>query len=480
MKLTSKIVLVFMIGIALLTLFHGYVTVQQEDQRLKMEMEQEAQSIGLAMEETVMIRWQELGQKGVIQLVQQADGRYQHMNIQWIAIDDALPVELPAELSGSQMQGLARGDVFSVISQTHQRVFYPINVASTTTGYIEFAEPLTEVHQHRRRMIYQTGTVLLGMLLCSCVVILLGIRMVGRPLEKLIDKTRRIGEGDFSGPIELHSHDEFSQLAEALNQMSSQLAEQQHRIQDESAARVAAVEQLRHADRLKTVGRLASGMAHELGTPLNVVSGRAELIASQRLDDEQVLESARAIKSESDRMATIIRQLLDFARRDSPRRSVVELGPIVKQSVALLETLAEKRNIELVFVGEADPSITANVDEGQIQQALTNLIVNAIQASPNGSSVQVGVGLEEVSPANQSDDDSILSCCLSVIDHGHGIAADDREHLFEPFFTTKDIGEGTGLGLSVAHGIVQDHDGWIDVTSGPDQGTCFTIYLPKA
>ena len=114
-------------------------------------------------------------------------------------------------------------------------------------------------------------------MLCGVLVALLGIRLVGRPLEQLIEKTERIGRGDFSQPLELHGNDELSQLATALNRMSDQLRDQREKIRTESAGREAALEQLRHADRLKTVGRLASGVAHELGTPLNVVSGRAGL-----------------------------------------------------------------------------------------------------------------------------------------------------------------------------------------------------------
>ena len=115
----------------------------------------------------------------------------------------------------------------------------------------------------------------------------LGRRYVGLPLDRLIDKTRRIAAGDLSGPVRLDSRDELAELAESLNAMCAAVSESQARIREETAGRVAAVEQLRHADRLKTVGRLAAGIAHQLGTPLNVVSGRASLIASGKLTPER-------------------------------------------------------------------------------------------------------------------------------------------------------------------------------------------------
>ena len=115
-------------------------------------------------------------------------------------------------------------------------------------------------------------------------------------------KARRIGRGDLAGPIHIRSRDELAELAEDLNAMCLNLAESQRKLREESAARIAAIEQLRHADRLKTVGRLASGIAHELGTPLNVVAGRAGLIASGKLDAAEIAQSAAAIRSEADKM----------------------------------------------------------------------------------------------------------------------------------------------------------------------------------
>ncbi len=217
-------------------------------------------------------------------------------------------------------------------------------------------------------------------------------------------------------------------------------------------------------------------MAHELGTPLNVVSGRAELIASGRLDESQVRESAAAIKSETDRMAAIIRQLLDFARRRSPQRNNVDLRDVAARSLELLRPLAGRRSVELSLVKNGP--VTAHVDAGQIQQVLTNLVVNAIQASPDGGKVTVALDTRTAQPP-EDDASAGTYHCIAVQDEGAGISEEDMPHLFEPFFTTKETGEGTGLGLSVSYGIVQDHGGWIDVESQPSAGSRFTVYLPR-
>jgi len=328
-------------------------------------------------------------------------------------------------------------------------------------------------------VIRRTGFLIGGMAMLSGILAtVLGVRLIGKPLRQLTEKTRRIAAGDLHGPVHLRRGDELGELADSLNAMCEQLAESREIIQQEAAARIAAMEQLRHADRLKTVGRLASGIAHELGTPLNVVSGRAELIASGKLVGNEITGSAAAIKAEAEKMTGIIRQLLDFARANSPHKAPADLWQVVSQTVGLLRALAEKRKARLCFVPGSDPAV-AEVDAAQIQQVLTNLIVNAIQAMPEGGEVNIHVRRQAARDPGSREDRQEAYFAIEVRDQGVGIAAENIQHLFEPFFTTKGVGEGTGLGLSIAYGIVQEHGGWIDVTSRPDEGSCFTVFLPE-
>ena len=475
MKLTGKIILIYMIAIGLLTSLFGYSIVRREDARLRNELERTARSVGVAMEKELVVAWNSNGHEGVTRMIRQVDGLHQEMKIGWIAMNvrqQALDPNMPVD----RLARADQGNVLTILSHDSQRSYYPIDIAEQRAGCLEFSQPLEPVERYTQGTVFHTSTLVLGMLVCGGFVTLLGIRFVGRPLEQLIAKTKRIGEGDFSDPLELQGHDELNELAGALNQMCDKLADQQLKLQSESSARIAAVEQLRHVDRLNTVGRLASGVAHELGTPLNVVSGRAELIASGQLDLEQCRSSALAIKSEADRMANIIRQLLDFARRRTPQRTSVNLRDVAEQSVELLQSLAKKHQVEVEVRGET--TLTAHVDAGQIQQVLTNLIVNAIQAISDRGTVTVALQQQSAQRPGATASPTETYCCISVTDNGAGINEEDREHLFEPFFTTKDVGEGTGLGLSVSYGIIQDHGGWIDVHSEVGQGSCFTVYLP--
>jgi signal transduction histidine kinase len=314
-------------------------------------------------------------------------------------------------------------------------------------------------------------------LVTGLTVTLFGIRVVGRPLKQLIEKTRRIGLGDLTGALRLQSRDELGELATSLNAMCEQLSASREQIHEEATARVEAVDQLRHADRLRTVGRLASGLAHELGTPLNVVAGRAGLISSGKLSDKEIVESAETIRDESHRMTGIIRQLLDFARRSTPQPTSTDLRKIAEGTLDMLTALADKSDVRLKIDCE-ETSFPIRLDVEQLQQVLSNLVINAIQSMPQGGIVTVGLHKETEPLPSDGAEMTAPYYCLTVADQGAGISPDILDHLFEPFFTTKQVGEGTGLGLSISYGIIKEHGGWIDVKSDEGKGSCFSVYLP--
>jgi len=260
-----------------------------------------------------------------------------------------------------------------------------------------------------------------------------------------------------------------------MNQMCERLRDAQARLAAETTARMKALEQLRHADRLSTVGKMASGVAHELGTPLNVVCGRAKMIATGEVALDEARGSARAILEQGQRMAKIISDLLGFARRRGPHRTLCRLETLARDGLALLAPLAERSGVRLEVRGHA-PSVP--VDGAQIQQALANLVVNGVQAMPGGGTITVSAGQALVTPPADRNEPPGEYAYLAVRDEGSGIPPEQLPHLFEPFFTTKGVGEGTGLGLSVTYGIAQDHGGWIDVDSEVGKGSSFTLYLP--
>ena len=485
MRLTAKLVLVFVLGMFVVMTLYGFVTVQHEVRKFEQDSVADARRIGSAMEEMITVVWREKGEDGVLQMIRRTEHQEPRMQIRWVWFDvpSGHPCSPVARQPGIQALVVKQQRTITVADpdgNDRLEAYWPIPVEGNRKGGLELSRSLAELKANKREAIYETLTLSAGMFLMSgLMATFCGIRFVGRPLEQLITKTRRIGHGDLDGPIDLRTHDELSELARTINDMCVQLAASRDAIQAEATARVAAVDQLRHADRLRTVGRLASGVAHELGTPLNVVSGRAGLIASGKLSEPDVIQSANTIRAESDRMASIIQKLLDFARRSLPQRTETNLRHVATHTMDLLEALASKADVTLTLDADDRP-FPAQVDVGQIQQVLSNLIVNAVQSMPDGGQVTIDLTDREAVPPDDLSASPRAFCCMTVQDQGVGIAPEDREQMFEPFFTTKDVGEGTGLGLSISYGIVQEHGGWIDVESELGKGSLFLVYLPVA
>ena len=190
---------------------------------------------------------------------------------------------------------------------------------------------------------------------------------------------------------------------------------------------------------------------------------------------EEAPASAKIIHSQTERVTKIVRQLLDFARRRVPNRTEIDLGELADRATQLLATLAKKSRVDVKLA--PIENVKLQVDAAQIEQALTNLVMNGIHAMPEGGDLTISVREEKAAPRDQPD--RLKRCAVvEVSDTGVGISDANLERIFEPFFTTKGVGEGTGLGLSVTHGIVADHGGWMQAASEEGKGSRFTLYLP--
>jgi two-component system, NtrC family, sensor kinase len=218
------------------------------------------------------------------------------------------------------------------------------------------------------------------------------------------------------------------------------------------------------------VGRLAAGIAHELGTPLNVIGGRVKMLRRGKVQPPVVDEYLAIIAEQAERMTSIIRQVMDFARRREPKVAAADLQACALAIRRLVLPIAQKRRVEVV-ISSSEP-VLALGDAVQLEQVMSNLVVNAIHACAEGGRVEISCGLR--------DDGGTRRAFVRVQDDGHGMDEATKERIFEPFFTTKDVGQGTGLGLSVAHGIIQEHGGSIEVESTPERGSRFSVFLPMA
>ena len=484
MKLAAKLVFTIVLGIAIVLVVDGYVSLERQRDLFKADMQHDVRVLGLAMRQLLTEAWHSGDRARVWRIVEDANKVEPSIDIGWIWLD-APPGDVCApRVSRDKLEPVIQGQDVSFTERdgSGQGYFYsyfPVATGDQRPGGLEVREPLSQLDRLARgaliRMVGLTG---LLVLLSGCGTLSLGVKLIGRPLNQVVKKMRRVGAGDFSDPLFLSGHGELDELAAGLNTMCEQLDEAWAKVRSETEARIAALEQLRHEDRLKTVGKLASGIAHELGTPLNVISGYADMITGGSLSSRETIESAQTIKTQSERIANIIRRLLDFARRRPGQRTVVDLQQLAHQTLDMMVPLARQQDVKLIL---ADGNATAvvKVDVEQIRQVLLNLITNAVQATSRGGSVVVAIGPAEARPPEGHADRGGQYVCLSVLDEGQGICEEDLVHIFEPFFTTKGASRGTGLGLSIAEGIVREHGGWIAVESALGKGSWFYVYLPK-
>ncbi len=305
--------------------------------------------------------------------------------------------------------------------------------------------------------------------------VLLGTRKwVTLPISKLIDGVKHLAQGNLDHRIMVKKGDELSELARAFNQMSIDLKLARDRIIREAEEKLELERSLRQSEKLATIGQLASGLAHEVGTPLNIIYGRAELIKRRLGDHGEIRKNLDIILSQTERITLIIQQLLGFIRKKKPEQVVLSIESLLEFTIELLDHQIKKQGISVMKdFGKNLPAVKGDTD--QLQQAFLNLLLNAVQSMPEGGLIHLSAiprwivkeGLEDISRPYLE---------IRLEDTGIGMEKEVVHNIFTPFFTTKKT--GTGLGLMVTLGIIQDHEGWIEVESRIGEGSVFKIYLP--
>lgn len=457
MKIVPKLTLALVAGMCLVLAINGYLRVRRETAAFEAERTRRHSIVGRAIGAAVKASWKTDGETAALTMLSSSIDRYDGMQARWLPAGGPHGAQSsPASSTTTKIDRTRTPAVWLT--------YVPVEVAGQERGVIELIERGGADEELRRGVITETlETAAALAALSALIAFFLGEWLVGKPMRALIDGSRRIGRGDFDHVIALRSRDELAELGDEMDAMRARLT--------------STVAQLRHTDRLATLGELAAGVAHELGTPLNVVSARAEMILGGHVGGELVVDYTTAIASAADRMAAILQKFMRFARRSDLQRTPVSPGSMVREAAELLRPLATKHGVDLVV--EPDDAAPISIDGSQLQQVVTNLVMNAVHASPAGAVVVVR--LEESTVAPPSDIGGAARECIRihVTDAGDGIAPDHLPHIFEPFFTTKEVGNGTGLGLAVSYGIVRDHGGWISVDSTVGVGTTFAVHIPR-
>jgi two-component system NtrC family sensor kinase len=294
-------------------------------------------------------------------------------------------------------------------------------------------------------------------------------RQVLRPVADLARSIRALGEGRRGPPLPVKRQDELGDLAAAFNRMTERLEEARQAMVAEAEYALDLEQQLRRSETLAVAGKLASGIAHEVGTPLNIISGRAEMVLRSLPPEHPGRQDLERIIHQIDRLSNIVRSLLDTVRLSKLEVQRVSVETLISQLLLLLEHVVRKRGVSMTTSIPKDLRNVAG-DPSRLQQVFINLMMNAVEATPPDGMISV--------KAEPCPNDGRAGVSIEVTDTGAGIPPDALGQIFEPFYTTKPLGEGTGLGLAISRDIIRDHGGLIVAQSRPGHGSTFSVWLP--
>ncbi len=371
------------------------------------------------------------------------------------------------------------GGVF-LVALPIREVATPLPDGVLVVGMIEVERPTAHLEAAAREALIQAILVIVLVSgLATVAVALLARSLMSRPVAKLLRGIDDVARGDLSHALLSERDDEIGALANRFNEMTFSLRESRAETQRQNQTKLDLEQRLAQTEKLATIGQLAAEIAHEVGTPLGVIGGRARSIQKKSGDREVVEKNAEIIAEQTARITRIIQRLLDFARRKvgHVERAEVNLNELTLTTMELLGSQFSGAKIKTRLArAEALPRVAGDSD--RLQQVLLNLLLNAIQAMPEGGQLRV-----ETSAVTRQRPGLELAreqpfVRVEVADTGVGIPSEMRDKIFEPFVTTKEGKGGTGLGLAVCHGIVKEHDGWIEVDDAAGGGTIFRVFLP--
>jgi signal transduction histidine kinase len=408
-----------------------------------------------------------------------------------------MPAGVAGSLSRQQIARIESGRVIETGVSSY-RVFAPIVRRQKVVGAVEIDDHIDNLPALLKRSAFAAAWLaLVAIRLIALATYVLFRDLIYRPIENLLEVITQAKTGKLDVQAPERKLDELGRLSQEFNGMLGQIHEmtaERERRQEVLRERVheatAQLEQrnlqleaanqelwrttrrLTQLERLAAAGQTAAQFAHEVGTPLGLISCQAQLIQSEaQADPASVNERAEIIVEQSERIERIVRRTLDRTRGEIAEHSPLDLNALIKRiTEATLPTLAE-RGVPLdLSLDRQTPVIAGDAD--RLQQAFLNLINNALDAMPEGGRMTITTEIQ--APAN----DQRSHVVVSIADTGCGMTAEARARIFDPLYTTKDRGKGTGLGLAVVNQVMQEHGGAIEVESAPGRGSRFRLLFP--
>jgi signal transduction histidine kinase len=488
LKIGTQLVVFLTIPLVALMVLFGYLGMRSSRQRLHQEFQREGRGIALTARMALEDYLRDRQIDDIREMVEKISDYERILGIRIFAADGRLICQ-SSSLNAhpfSQPGDLARALKEKKAVETHRNLgehpvvsfVFPLSGSDgAVLGAAEFLQLESYIDEDARASRRSLAILTVTMLLAVGLVVLLATRVsVVRPIEDLARRFREVGSGEAVSRVAIRRPDEIGRLAGEFNTMCERLEAAHASLRREQEERRQVEARLRNAERLASIGRLSAGLAHEIGTPLNVIGGRAETLRRKLAGNELAEKNLGIITAQIERIARIVRSMLDFARAREPRAAPMEVAGVFHRVLELLGQRFEEAGVrtELRFPPDL-PGILGDPD--QLYEVFLNLATNALDAMPRGGHLRITGEVVQAAPPHRAGLPSEF-LAVAVEDSGDGIATENLNRIFDPFFTTKDVGRGTGLGLSVSYGIIEEHGGWIDVASEEGRGARLTVYLP--
>ncbi len=413
-------------------------------------------------------------------------------------------------LSKDQINHLKRDKYLSSLheagDQKSLEVIVPLHTGEKITGGVRVVSSLDEAQSYLSNKRDRAFTLTFFSILAILITLtLLFGKLVGSPIQKLVEAISRAEKGDLETEAQIQSQDELGELGKHFNRMlktireahrqNVQLLSQVNQFNEELTRRIEAAtfelatrndelrllnealfesqRQLGQSEKLAALGQVAATMAHQIGTPLNSISGYIQLMLQEGNLLSTDRDRMKIIESQVDRLADSVKNLLSFTRQPKPELKPLDVNEILRELIHLSEPWVFSRNVK--FFSSLSPGLPKVLgDPTHLQTLFLNLITNALDAMPHGGTLMIKTQ-EVPSPATPEPRKSLK---ISITDTGIGITEESKKRIFDPFFSTKKIGEGTGLGLAICEKIIKEHFGSLDVESEVGKGSTFLVYIP--
>jgi signal transduction histidine kinase len=477
MKLAIRLTIFLLLAVAVLLGAQSVLQVRRESRLFEEDIAHDDRLMGKWLSSALARVWELQGEAAALEFLQAADRASSDVRIRLVRSDDfaSLSGFAPADQLAKLLQG--EEQVVRIVDEKGDpamATYVLVGPPGSPRGALQLTESLKFYTAYTRSTIVRQGVIMVVIAVAFAgLAMALGYAYIGKPVQRMVARSALIGKGELGERLRITNRAELSELADAIDSMADQLEQSRLLIARETTSKLEALEQLRRAERLATLGTLASGIAHELGTPLNVIQARAAMITEPGLNAGEAEAHARIIVGQSERMTRIVRELLDFARPRSPERTNFEVGALARSTLEMLTPLASRAGVTLNL--ECPRPLHVLADAPQMQQVLSNLVMNAVQASARHQQVLVIVDQCDT-PRGMNAPSPVVR--VRVIDRGPGVPPEHAQRVFEPFFTTKSPGEGTGLGLSISRGIIEENGGRIELQAPIEGGSCFVCYIP--